>query len=452
MVGRPYQMYLPIYRELMMKSPVGQVFSLGTILVLCPLCGSATIGTNGTRRRKNGYVEAFQCHNSLCPFLHTHKYPKQFILTSSFKFKEEIWGLLNNLFHELTHEGAKNKTIAHHYQISEGEVSQLRKVLEEAIERNYGLDKLVMIPQTDEVIAMDETFFTIEGTSVYLILATGYISKKTLGLKISESRKLEDLKTVFDEAQKNVIHPITLMSVDGWGAYQTLAKDLKREFTLVIHPHKKPYNLAWIMELSYDDTTRKITQIGVKTDIFEQRATREFHYLEQTEPLSPPQPKPKGRPKGTKNGQGRKKRSEKKQRGRKGFKRIFTKGKKGYVKVDPYRKTIRFSKDCPATVATGLDKTFHVFAGMSIQNNQAENINSVIESLVRMRGPRTMETLEQRLRATVIIRNDPSILDHIEISRQIRGEFLLKNMKARDLLTFLTGSVRIQKKEGEINV
>ena len=73
---------------------------------------------------------------------------------------------------------------------------------------------------------------------------------------------------------------------------------------------------------------------------------------------------------------------------------------------------------------------------MSIQNNQAENINSVIESLVRLRGPRTIETLEQRLRATVIIRNDPSILDHIEISRQLRGEFLLKNMKVPDLPSF----------------
>lgn len=452
MAGRPHEIYLPLYRQILMKSSLGQPFSLGMILILCPVCGSAIIGTNGTRKRKTGYIESFQCHNPLCPFLKTHEYPKQFLLTSSLKFKEEIWGQLNNLFHELTHEGAKNKSIAHQYQISEGEVSQLRKALEESIDHNYGLDKLVLIPQSDEAVAMDETFFTIEGTSIYLILATGYTSKKTLGLKISESRKLEDLKTVFDEAQKNVYNPISFMSVDGWGAYQTLAKELMREFTLVIHPHKKPYDCAWIMEITYQDQYRKITQIGVKTDIFEQRATREYHYLEQIEPLSTPLPKPKGRPKGTKNGHGRKKATAKKQRGRKGFKRIFTKGKKGYVKVDPYRKTLRFSKDCPATVATGLDKTFHVFAGMSIQNNQAENINSVIESLVRLRGPRTKETLEQRLRATVIIRNDPSILDHIEISRQIRGDFLLKNMKAQDLLSFLTESVKIQREEGEIKV
>lgn len=172
MVGRPYQIYLPISRQIQMRSSLGQVFSLGMILILCPICGSAIIGTNGTRKRKTGYVESFQCHNPFCPFLKTHEYPKQFLLTSSLKFKEEIWGQLNNLFHELTHEGAKNKIIAHQYQISEGEVSQLRKTLEEAIERIYGLDKLVLIPQTDEAIAMDETFFTIEGTSVYLILAT----------------------------------------------------------------------------------------------------------------------------------------------------------------------------------------------------------------------------------------------------------------------------------------
>ncbi len=286
-------------------------------------------------------------------------------------------------------------------------------------------------------------FLPSKVSSVYLILATGYKSKKTLGLKISKSRKLEDLKVVFEEAQKNVKKPIKLLTVDGWGAYQTLAKELRRNFTLVIHPHKKPYDQAWIMELTYQDLNRIITQIGVNTDIFKQRATREFHFLEQIESISLPVAKLKGRPKGTKNEQGRKKSKKKKQRGRKGFKRIFTKGKKGYVKVDPYRETLRFCKDCPAAVVSGLNKTFHVFAGMSIQNNQAENINSAIESLVRLRGPRTEETLEQRLRATVIIRNDPSILDHIEISRQLRGEFLLNNMKVRDLPSFFENLMQI---------
>lgn len=452
MVGRLFQQFLPLYRNIFMKSALGQRFSLGMILILCPVCGSAIIGTNGTRKRKNEYVEAFQCHNPICPFLHTHKYSKQFLLTSSLKFKEEIWGHLNILFHELTHEGAKNKTMAHLFHISEGEVSQLRKALEEAIEQNYGLDKLVLIPQDDEAIAMDETFFTIEGTSIYLILATGYTSKKTLGLKVSKSRKLEDLKTVFEEAQKNVSKPINFLSTDGWGAYQTLAKNLMRDFTLVIHPHKKPYDLAWIMEISYQGMNRKITQIGVKTDLFKRRATREFHYLEHIESISPQLPKPKGRPKGTKNGHGRKKSKKKMQRGKKGFKRIFTKGKKGYIKVDPYRETLRFYKGCPATVVSGLNKTFHVFAGMSIQNNQAENINSVIESLIRLRGPRSIETMEQRLRSTVIIRNDPSILDHIEISRQIRGDFLLKNLNVRDLPSLLTDSMNFQLSGGNANI
>ena len=146
-------------------------------------------------------------------------------------------------------------------------------------------------------------FLPSKGTSVYLILATGYKSKKTLGLKISKSRKLEDLKVVFEEAQKNVKKPIKLLTVDGWGAYQTLAKELRRNFTLVIHPHKKPYDQAWIMELTYQDLNRIITQIGVNTDIFKRRATREFHFLEQIESISLPVAKLKGRPKGTKNEQ-----------------------------------------------------------------------------------------------------------------------------------------------------
>lgn len=132
-----------------------------------------------------------------------------------------------------------------------------------------------------------------------------------------------------------------------------------------------------------------------------------------------------------KNGQG-KKNGKKKAGGRRGLFAVFTRGKKGYVKVNPYRRTLKFGKTCPATVALGLHAAFSLYPGMYVQNNLAENVNSVLQSILRLRGPKTAGSVERRLRAVLVVRNDPGVLDEVEVKRAVRGQFFLDNVTLQD--------------------
>ena len=68
---------------------------------------------------------------------------------------------------------------------------------------------------------------------------------------------------------------------------------------------------------------------------------------------------------------------------------------------------------------------------MSIQNNLAENKNSILQAILRFRGPKTIESVERRIRATLKICNNPELLDEIRITRNIKGVFLINNIIIR---------------------
>ncbi|MHA1339232.1 MAG: hypothetical protein ACTSRZ_04050 [Promethearchaeota archaeon] len=49
-----------------------------------------------------------------------------------------------------------------------------------------------------------------------------------------------------------------------------------------------------------------------------------------------------------------------------------------------------------------------------------------------MRGAKTIESIENRLRASVIVRNSPEVICEMEIKRVVHGIFLLNNLKDVD--------------------
>jgi len=109
---------------------------LGQIQIRCPLCGSWKVSTNGSRPRKNRRVEGFICKNHKCKNGNC-KTAKQFILTTSYEFKELIFDKLKRLYEDLIKDGAKNKTIAKKYNLSESQISRLRSAFESALENSY---------------------------------------------------------------------------------------------------------------------------------------------------------------------------------------------------------------------------------------------------------------------------------------------------------------------------
>ena len=113
---------------------------------------------------------------------------------------------------------------------------------------------------------------------------------------------------------------------------------------------------------------------------------------------------------------------------KKGLFVVFVKEKKHYIKIGPYRKNLKFGKNYLGTVATTLNIVIDLFARITIQNNLAENINSVLQSIIRLKEPKSIETVENRLRATLIVRNKSFILQNLRIGRNIQGKFVLNNV------------------------
>ena len=443
MVGRKKRVYEPYWHPIEAQSESGACFSLGMIQLSCPACGSSKVGPYGTHGRKNTRVETFQCKNRKCPHLKNHKTSKQFVLTTSYQFNELIFSKLKDLYEDLLKDGAKNKTIAKKYGISESQVSALRTEIESALDKLNGLDTLVLAPQPDAAVAIDETFLKIEGTSIYVIMATGYASHKTLGIKVSKSRSEEDIREVFDEADGNTEHDISTISSDALNATQAMAKNLNREIVHVIHPHKKPFKKAIIRHYSYENNERITTTIGVKSNFFKKRSKRQFRYMEARTDLSPKIKKKLGRPMGSKTKKSPKKPRTKKKRGRKGLYTVFEKGAIGYAIIDPYRDKLKIGKKLSRPVSAGLNATLKLFPLMSIQNNLAENINSILRAIIRLRGPKTIESVKRRIRATLMIRNHPEILDEVRIMRQVRRDFLMNNLKLTECADLLERGILV---------
>jgi len=436
MLGRDFTKFVEIWRTLFAVIISGVKIPLMKIKIRCPDCGSEMVRPYGTKRSGKRRVELFICRNPEClkeRFKKGFNKARQFIVTTSLEFQDLIRDKLKALCEDLMKDGAKNKTIAKKYGVSPSEISALKTEIEIAIEKHRKLDSLVEVPQPDKAISIDETFLKIEGKKVYIIIATGYTSRKVLGIKVSFSRKEQDMREVFNEAESNTKYRIITVISDAWGSTISMVKNLGRNINHVIHKHKKPFDKAVIKRYEYTDTKRKTTDIGVKTDITKKRATRQGYYTIKEEPLNLPSSKKPGRPKGSKNKKKIKRSNKNKKRGRKGLFKVFDKGKKFFFKVDPYRKTVKVSKNLPASVAAALTEVLHLFALKSIQNNVSENLNSVLQSLLRLRGPKTIESVERRIRAWVIVRNNPEILDEIQIERTIRGTFLTNNLKLIEL-------------------
>jgi len=205
------------------------------------------------------------------------------------------------------------------------------------------------------------------------------------------------MREVFDEAEQNTEKPISDIISDGWGATQTMTKNLGREITHFIHKHKKPYKKVVARHYFYTETERITLEIGMKNDLFKKKGKREFYYTVSKTPLNPPPKKKCGRPLGSKNKSKNTKKSVKKKTcGRRGLFKVFHKGKRGYVKIDPYRMTLQFSKNISPKIVATLKKFLELFARMTIQNNVAEGSNSTIQSLLKLCGPKTESSIKKK--------------------------------------------------------
>jgi len=439
MVGRHKKPEIPLYQDFSIEDGEGNKKTLKKIQIQCPICESGDIREDGTKSSGKTRIQSYKCHNSSCSWLNNHKGGKQFTIFSSLFICMILGKYLQQILNLIGKSQGKLADIGKYYSLSPSLMTYLNDKFQESLDQHHGLHNLVSTLQCDRAIALDETFLKIKGKAYYIIIATGYYSHKVLGLKVSRTRTWKDIFEVFLEADNNTVDQIEIVTADAWGGTKTCIKNLKRPMTLITHRHKKPYKDVVIEKYEYEGNIRKITTIGVKTDFVKKRAKKEYRYIESTEMVNLPAKKKRGRPKGVKNGQGKKKKlpGPKKKRGRKNFLTIFNKGTKGYAKVDPYRKTVRVGKEISPAVRAALGDVVNLFAKIYIQNNLAENINSVLSNQMVLSGPKSEISIERRLRAVLICRNNPRILETLMINHKFQQKFIIKQILQSPLFSLL---------------
>ena len=426
MTGRKRKDYEEVHVDFCIRSEFGPMFILVGIVLFCAFCKSKNLRSAGTRKRKGTRVPAIRCANPTCLNRHDNQGP-QFSPHTSGNMKALVEHDLKTMINRLYVKGVHGSTVADEFGVSPSFVSFLRDEIDKAIERGVIRDRLVEQPTDDAAVSIDETFFTIDGVTIFVIIVRGYKSTKVLGVNVSKGRAEEDIKKAFDEARSNTAVQITTITCDAWGATRKMAHDLGYPLTLIIHPHKAPYDKAVIEHIDYTPETREVTQVGVPTDIFTRRAKREYHYQQTSEPLFPPPKRPVGRPRGSKN---KVKKKDKKagtteKKHVRGIFKVFSSGRKGYVKVFPGKKQLLFPGSVLPPVQQSMTDAMALFAGKFIQNNWSETINNIMRLLARLMGFRSMEKLNNRIRTFFIMWNDePEITDDVFQRRHRANIFL----------------------------
>ena len=278
----------------------GATYTLDNVPLMCPDCFSTDVRPNGTRELKETRHDAYICRNPDCK-RKRKKTPRQFAAHTSGFIKSLVNEKIEEMVREIYLDGSKAKSVASSYGVSDTFVSFLRDEVDEAIENALVKDKLVDEPTDDDKVSIDETFFKIGKTKIYVIITRGYKTKKVLGIHVSTTRKESDIRASFDEAQRNTVSRINTITSDAWGATRRMVRGLMYPVTLIVHEHKKPYDKAVVERIDYNGENRIVTQVGIKTDVFTRTGKREYRYQTIIESTVKPAAKRPGRPKGSKN-------------------------------------------------------------------------------------------------------------------------------------------------------
>jgi hypothetical protein len=286
--------------KIFIEGKSGATYTLDNVPLMCPDCLTTEVRPNGTRKLKETRYDAYICKNPKCK-RKRKKASRQFAAHTSGFIKSLVNEKIEEMVREIYVNGSKAKSVASSYGVSDTFVSFLRDEVDEAIEKGLVRDELVDEPTDDDKVSMDETFFKIGKTKIYVIITRGYKTKKVLGIHVSITRKESDMRASFDEAQRNTVSRINTITSDAWGATRKMVRGLMYPVTLIVHKHNKPYDKAVIERIDYDNENRIVTQVGIKTDVFTRPGKREYRYQTIVESTVKPPAKKRGRPKGSKN-------------------------------------------------------------------------------------------------------------------------------------------------------
>ncbi|HME54366.1 MAG TPA: hypothetical protein VKM55_19225 [Candidatus Lokiarchaeia archaeon] len=393
----------------------------------CPSCGSESLVCNGHDTRVKGNPQNVVCKSCGKAFYpHTSYLAKQFIPDLKAKIHDCITGgHLNNQCLKIVLDK------------SDGAISALLERIVSLVNESPIAMTFCSQPVDARALFADETFITIEKKTWYIV-AIRAPDGQVLNIDIIEHRTADILLNMFITALLRFIELPTILVTDGFMAYKKVAKQMGYDLIHVQCIHKPPYKRVIIDQIHHDGNNIITTTLATGDDILQ--GTNAF-VAQESRRVEKKEKGKRGRPKGSKNGSGKRKKEAPPPKPHPQDKR---------PKVYRNARTRAFFFDAKAGTVTafleegkprhaGLESLVPVFVGLCITTNIMESFFSLIKQLLNFRGRRSVKQWRDVLKACVTIWSCPQVLEGVleklEVPSRVRAK-AVNGMQFRIRKTF----------------
>lgn len=378
----------------------------------CPICGLASLTCNGHDTRVKGNpqnVVCKDCGKSFYP--HTSYHAKQFIPDLKAVIRDCLaGGHLNN---------QRLKSALHK---SDSTTSALLERIVAIVNESPIAKAFWSQPVEVRALFADETFITIDKKTWYIV-AIRAPEGQVLNVDIVEHRTADVLLDMIIVAMKRLIAPLTMLITDGFSAYKNVAKRIGHDLLHVQCIHKPPYKRVIIDQIHHEGNKIITTTLATGDDIL--NGTNAFVAQESCRVETKVKGN-RGRPKGSKNGSGKKKLQAPPPESHPNDKRprVYRNATTRAFFFDAKAGTVTAFLEEGKTRQAGLESLIPVFGGKCITTNIVESFFSLIKQLLNFRGRRSVEQWRDALKACVVVWSCPhvieDVLDKLDISSRIR--------------------------------
>lgn len=341
---------------------------------------------------------------------------------------------LDDLFHDflinLVKDGRLDqKAISHAINCSNSTVSQIFKVIANAIANSLAVKKAWNAPVAGSILFVDETWVKIQKRNWYIVVVVNE-ANQVLTWALIRRREADVILSIVEQAISRLESKPPVIVTDDFSTYKSVVVKLGYDLIHVRHIHKPPYGRMILDKIEHAPNKIQIVHVATTNDIFCNSNT--FLVRLSHSELKSPEKKKRGRKPGSRNGMKapyppspKTVASKPKKRGPKN---AF---KEGIIQVYHYaRKT---GLVCPLggadkKVAEMLELVGQYFPEKFVTTNLVENIFSALKKLVNFRGKRSIPAWNLVLEFYFTIRQYPEI-----VKQEMHGLELCRNIINRSL-------------------
>lgn len=399
--------------------------------ILCPVSGCKSIKANGFDYHLKEPVQTYKCK--------IHE--RYFFAHTSWLMVKLTEIIIERILLAVFSSSTPGIELAERYNLSAPILSRLvvncedyvDSVISKINQEKVQYHKLQLPSLLETVIWIDETFFKVGKKSWALILAID-CNGNVLGWKFGKTRNAKDIENVLIQVGENMPDWSVVIG-DGAKAYAKAIRTFRKRAYLIQQFHTHPWERARITEFS------KLSEHKVREDIieFDYRAfvndEPQIGYAIQREFTMDKPEKRRGRPKGVKNGEGKKK-VRKLTKSKRGPKSLVKSGRPfqfghtmNFLEINWLGNDLKtVTTPDRGTVMRLLNTTFMIYGNRCIVSNRIESFNSQIKQVIPQRGMRDKNKVENRIERFIQLNNRDPIVSSSQMTLPISSKLGFDNL------------------------